>query len=147
MRVRLLCVGKERTKYLDQAIAEYGKRLRPTVRVEIETVPASETTQETNSLLKRIVDDEYVILLDERGVLLSTPELAERIQELQNDAVRSVSFVVGGAHGVSAELRRRADMEWSLSPLVFPHELVRLVVMEQLYRAHDILRGGKYHHG
>lgn len=146
MRVRLLCVGKEHTKYLDEAIAEYARRIRPMTHLDLEVVPVSDVTHETAMLLKRIAEDDYVVLLDERGILLSTHQLAERIHSLQVNSIKSLSFVVGGAHGVGAELRLRADLVWSLSTLVFPHELARLVVIEQLYRAHDILRGGKYHH-
>ena len=146
MRIRVLCVGKVRTKHLESAIEEYLTRLAGAVRVEIEVVPASNITDETTALMKRLTADEYVVLLDERGMLLSTPELARRIEDCQNDAVKRVTFVIGGAHGVEPELSKRAQFVWSLSPLVFPHELVRLLVIEQLYRAYDILRGGKYHH-
>ena len=146
MRIRLLCVGKGRTKHLDGALDDYLKRLTPLVRIDDEIVPSSGTTTETAMLLKRISDDEYVVLLDERGTLMTTPDVAARIERWQNDAVKTVVIIIGGAHGVGPEVHDRADLVWSLSPLVFPHELARLIVVEQLYRAYDLLRGGKYHH-
>lgn len=146
MRIRLLCVGKTRTKYLEDALAEYVKRLSPMVRLDVDVIPASGVKAESAMIAKRLKKDEHVILLDERGTLLSTPQLAEVLHGLQNASVHAVVFVLGGAHGVDEAVSDRADYVWSLSPLVFPHEIVRLLVVEQLYRAYDLNRGGKYHH-
>lgn len=146
MRICLLCVGKSSTKHLEPALQEYLQRLKPFSNVSIEVIPSSDTDSESSQLLKRLDGQDVVVLLDERGQEWSTPELAERIERWQNQGTKSVVMVVGGAFGVSQAVRDRADMVWSLSQLVFPHELVRLIVIEQLYRAYDVLRGGKYHH-
>lgn len=146
MRVRLLCIGRTRTKHLDDALADYAKRLSPMVRLDIDVIPASGVQTESAMIMKRIKSDDHVILLDERGELLSSPELARMLDKLQTSSVRTIVFVLGGAYGVNTEVTERADYTWSLSPLVFPHEMARLIVTEQIYRAYDMNRGGKYHH-
>lgn len=146
MKLTLLCVGKPRTQYLEPAIEAYGARLKHWVSYDIVVVPASTIEQEASKLLARIQPDDRVILLDERGAEWSTPELAKQVENWQNQSVKSVVFVVGGAFGAHDSMQQRADSVWSLSRLVFPHELVRLLVSEQLYRAYDVLHGGKYHH-
>jgi 23S rRNA (pseudouridine1915-N3)-methyltransferase len=103
----------------------------------------SARAEESERLLKRLKQDDFVILLDERGNNLSSPELAAL---LQGRGDHQVVIIIGGAFGVTPELRERADVVWSLSRLVFPHQLVRLILAEQLYRAQEITRGGQYHH-
>lgn len=100
--------------------------------------------EESERILKQIKSDHFVILLDERGNNLSSPELSALLEE-QFTHSQSV-VIIGGAFGVSSELRERADIVWSLSKLVFPHQLVRLVLTEQLYRAQEIAKGSGYHH-
>ncbi len=114
--------------------------------MDIVVVPSSELATESQKLLSRLSPDDVVVLLDERGKQWSTPELSGQIESWQNQAAKSVVFVVGGAFGVTDDLPNRANHVWSLSTLVFPHEQVRLIVAEQLYRAYDLLHGGKYHH-
>lgn len=90
--------------------------------------------------------DDYLVLLDEHGKQLSSPELANFIQQRANESAKTIVFLIGGAFGVSDEVKKRANYQWSLSKLVFPHQLVRLIVAEQLYRACTIIRNEKYHH-
>ena len=90
--------------------------------------------------------DDYLILLDETGKMLSSPSLAEFIQQRANDSKKNIVFLIGGAYGVDEMVKKRADFTWSLSMLVFPHQLVRLMLSEQLYRACSILKNEKYHH-
>lgn len=146
MRLTLLCVGKARTQHLEPAISEYVTRLSRWAELGIVVVPSSTLETESAKLLARTSSDNVVILLDERGTQWSTPELAQKIEMLQNRSVKSVVFIIGGAFGVNDELIQRADHTWGLSRLVFPHEMVRMIVAEQLYRAYDLLSGGKYHH-
>lgn len=94
-------------------------------------------------LLKK---DDYLVLLDERGKQFSSEELAGFIQQRANESEKTLIFLIGGAFGVSQELMKRAHFTWSLSKLVFPHQLVRLMLAEQVYRACTILRNEKYHH-
>ena len=96
-------------------------------------------------VLQRIRDDEYVILLDERGKLLDSPALSKLLLN-PLEASKTVTVIIGGAYGVDASVERRANIIWALSPLVFPHQLVRLILAEQLYRAQEIAQGNPYHH-
>ena len=146
MKLTILCVGKTRTEQFEPAIERYVDRLKRWVKLDIDVIPASDVEQESAKLLDRFGVDDTVILLDETGDNWSTPELAVRIEQCRNQSVRSLIFVIGGAYGVSGAVAQRANYVWSLSRLVFPHELVRLMLSEQLYRAYDVLHGGKYHH-
>ena len=101
---------------------------------------------ESENLLSHIHSTDAVVLLDERGANLSSPALSEKLQSYMNQATHNLIIVIGGAFGVNQDVFKRADFVWSLSPLVFPHQLVRLIVIEQLYRAHTIIAGEKYHH-
>lgn len=101
---------------------------------------------ESDLLLKNIEPNDEVVLLDETGNQLSSVELSNRLQRYMNHGNKNVVFIIGGAFGVSEELMRRSNYTLSLSKLVFPHQLVRLILIEQLYRAHTILAGEKYHH-
>ena len=89
---------------------------------------------------------DYLVLLDERGKQVNSPGLAQFIQQRANESTRKIVFLIGGAFGVDETITQRADFCWSLSPLVFPHMLVRLILAEQVYRACTILRNEKYHH-
>ena len=101
---------------------------------------------ESRMLLEALEPTDYVILLDERGLMLDSPGLANLIQERATNGARKIHFVIGGAFGVNESMRKRADLVWQLSKLVFPHQLVRLLLAEQVYRACTIMRGEKYHH-
>lgn len=103
-------------------------------------------TAESNLLLDSFEPIDFVILLDERGKMISSPRLAEIIGERALNGAKKIHFIIGGAFGVNDELRKRADFVWQLSQLVFPHQLVRLILAEQVYRACSILRNEKYHH-
>lgn len=101
--------------------------------------------EESERIRSRLPDQAYVVLLDERGRQLTSPQFTATL-ERQFVASRPVVIIIGGAYGVDMVLHERADMVWSLSDLVFPHQLVRLILIEQLYRAQEITRGGSYHH-
>jgi 23S rRNA (pseudouridine1915-N3)-methyltransferase len=144
MKITIISVGKQHDSTISEAIATYETRLKKHCNLAWELIPPSDKGQESRRILDRLRG--YVILLDETGVMLSTPDVSARIERLQNDSVKELIIVIGGAYGVTDELKQRADLVWSLSPLVFPHQLVRLILVEQLYRAYDLLSGGKYHH-
>lgn len=101
--------------------------------------------EESRAIFSRLDSQDTVILLDERGKLLDSPALS-RMLSSYIESSRHIVLVIGGAYGVSEELQSRADLVWSLSPLVFPHQLVRLLLIEQLYRAQEIAAGHPYHH-
>jgi Uncharacterized conserved protein len=107
---------------------------------------ADQKDAESELLLKSLDPVDYVVLLDERGKMLSSPELAAVIEQRAINGAKKIHFVIGGAFGVNDAVRKRADLVWQLSKLVFPHQLVRLMLAEQVYRASTIIRGEKYHH-
>lgn len=149
--ITILAVGKKHEDWIQPGLRRYEKRLQRPWDVKWELIPASSfdgdraRQDESERLLARLVGRDYVVLCDERGKLYDSPELSRLIERAFIDG-RSVTLIIGGAYGVSDELRRRATVVWSLSPLVFPHQLMRLIVTEQLYRAQTIARDHPYHH-
>lgn len=150
MSIRVLCVGKKHESWVVEGIERYQKRLHKPFDIEWVLLPHSQREgtaarqEESERIIPRLRDD-YVVLLDERGKSFSSPELSALLLEpLQ--ASRSVTIVIGGAYGVDETVRTRAESVWSLSRLVFPHQLVRLLLTEQIYRSQEIARGGSYHH-
>lgn len=151
MPIVCLAVGKKHEDWVEGGIRRYEKRLKAPFKLEWVLLPHSSQEgsearlEESGRIHKRLKDDDIVILLDERGENLSSPRLAALLEERLNRSKRVV-FVIGGAYGVTEELRLRADMVWSLSRLVFPHQLVRLLLTEQIYRSQEISTGSSYHH-
>jgi 23S rRNA (pseudouridine1915-N3)-methyltransferase len=149
--IQIIAVGKKHEEWVANGIARYEKRLQRPFNVEWVLLPHSAREglvarqEESERILSRVRDSEFVVLLDERGKLLDSPAFASLIRE-PLESSRPVTLVIGGAYGVDQTVHHRADAVWSLSPLVFPHQLVRLIAAEQLYRAQDISRGGPYHH-
>ena len=136
---------------MSEGIERYQKRLKAPFLVEwifmahssFDGLRARE--DESERILSRLDAYDFIILLDERGKELDSPTLAGTIKE-ELDRSRKVLIIIGGAFGVTDALRDKAHLVWSLSPLVFPHQLVRLILIEQLYRAQQITVGGSYHH-
>ena len=151
MAITALAIGKKHESWVTDGIERYTKRLRKPFDLTWKLLPHSSRehdaarNEESARLLSSIKPADFVILLDERGTNLSSGELARKIQG-QFDSGRSVVVVIGGAYGVHADLTRRANFAWSLSHLVFPHQLVRLILAEQVYRAQEIAGGRPYHH-
>ena len=149
--MRIIAIGKKHEKWVTSGIELFEKRLKKPFNLSWDILPHSNFAEEkareeeTQRILAKIKPSDFVILLDERGKNISSPELAKM---LSNGFVNSQNFVIviGGAFGVSEELRQRANFVWSLSKLVFPHQIVRLILVEQIYRAQEISSGGKYHH-
>lgn len=149
--IRVLAVGKKHEAWVGPGIERYEKRLRKPWEVRWELLPHSSLEgararqEESERLLSRLKPEDHVILLDEAGQLLDSLTSSRHLEGLMADG-KSITIVIGGAYGVNIELRDRADMTWSLSPLVFPHQLVRLMLIEQIYRASQISQGSAYHH-
>ncbi len=152
MRLRLIWIGKTRNEHLRALVEDYLKRLARFARAEVVELRESGSTDERICLDeegKRIIgvlaSDALTVLLDVEGATAwSSPELAARLDEWQTRSLKEVAFVVGGHLGVSTEVRKRADVRWSLSPLTLTHEIARVVLVEQLYRAYTIQRGLPY---
>lgn len=149
--ISILSIGKKHEDWVASGLERYQKRLARPYDVTWELLPHSSLEgdrareEESHRILHRIDDRSYVILLDETGKQLDSPGLSQQL-EAQFTYGKSITFIIGGAYGVTEQLQARADYIWSLSPLVFPHQLVRLILIEQLYRAQEIARGGNYHH-
>lgn len=156
MKLQLWSVGKPHETYLKTGIEDFTKRINNYFPAEWHIIPSpknagslSETElkkAEAAIILTLLHKDDYLILLDERGKQISSPELAQWLQQRANESTRRIVFLIGGAYGVDATVMKRANYTWSLSKLVFPHMLVRLLLAEQVYRACTILRNEKYHH-
>ena len=146
MKTLIISPGKAHTPELKDAIAEYETRLRVSLPIEWAFPGIGDKESEGAAILKLLKPDDVVILLDERGKDIDSPGLAALLEENLNKGTKRMVFVIGGAFGVSADVARRAHKTVKLSSLVFPHMLVRLILVEQLYRAWSIRTGGKYHH-
>ena len=151
MPIRILAVGKKHESWVSDGIERYEKRLKKPFTDSWVFLPHSAREglaarqEESERLLSRLSPSEYVILLDERGKMIDSPALSQRIINPLESSI-NVTFIIGGAYGVDDTVHQRADYVWSLSPLVFPHQLVRLLLVEQLYRAQEIAAGNPYHH-
>lgn len=157
MKITILAVGKLKEKYLVQGMQEFIKRLKPYCSLEILEVSENALPErfsvaqlqehleiEAQKILKLVPERAYMFLLDLHGQQLSSEALAAQIDGLTNNYSQFV-FVIGGAFGVGESLRKRADYRWSFSQLTFTHQMIRLLLIEQVYRAFKISKGEKYH--
>lgn len=142
--IRILAGGKSTSGALRTLIDDYSTRLRPPYNLTWEFFPEEKLTTKLAAWPFNRQSD-YVILLDERGTMLDSPRFSQHLSSAWNNS-RNIIIIIGGAYGFSDQIRAQADFVWSLSPLVFPHLLVRLLLTEQLYRASEISRGSNYHH-
>lgn len=158
MRITIVCAGKIKEKYLSAGIAEFMKRLRPFAQVEIKEIheekmpdepSAAEKEQvlqkEGEKLLKLVPAGSFLFVLDVFGREMPSEKLAEKIDQLGVQGRSNITFLIGGAFGLSKEVRAAADERLSFSQLTFTHQMVRLLLVEQIYRCFKINRGEKYH--
>lgn len=151
MLIRVIAVGKKHEAWVAEGIERYQKRLRQPFAVEWVFLPHSSLEadrarqEESERIHSRLGSDDFIILLDERGKMFDSPALSGRLTGWSSNS-KQIVIIIGGAYGVTETLHARADVVWSLSPLVFPHQMVRLILIEQLYRAQQIAQGGSYHH-
>ena len=142
MKISLLVVGKTSDSRIQSFIDEYQNRLKHYVPFEFVVVPESKNDA---AILARLTPAMDVVLLDERGQQFRSIELADWLQKKMN-AGRDLTLIIGGPFGFSKELYARANGQWSLSKLTFSHQMIRIMAIEQIYRAMTILRGEPYHH-
>lgn len=142
--IKIICVGKVKEKYLQEAINDYMKRLSKYHKVKIIELEDSNMIEEKVKILKYIECKDYVITLDIEGMMLSSPELSEKIDKtfITNS---NICFVIGGSDGLDKEIKQRADFSLSFSRLTFPHQLFRVILLEQIYRSFKILNNETYH--
>lgn len=158
MKITILCVGKIKEKYFSDAIAEYSKRLSRYCNLEIIEVQDEKTPdgageaieqkikeKEGKRLLSKFKDGCYHIALAINGKKLSSEGLAAKIEELGTNSVGHIGFVIGGSLGLSNEVLKKCDMHLSFSDMTFPHQLMRVILLEQIYRSYRIISGEPYH--
>jgi 23S rRNA (pseudouridine1915-N3)-methyltransferase len=149
-------VGKPHESFVKEGVEMFTKRISNYFSVQWNIIPMPKNAgimegemlkiKEGEVILSLLGKDDYLVLLDERGKSISSEALAKLLEQRTVESVKNVIFLIGGAYGVSAEVMQRANFKWSLSLLVFPHQLVRLILAEQIYRACSIMRNEKYHH-
>ena len=158
LSVNVLCVGKLKESYWRDACAEYQKRLGAYCRIQVteiaeeriaenpsESQIASTIEAEGKRLLSLITSDTLVVALCIEGKEMDSPRLAQYLERAAVDGISKIAFVIGGSWGLSDTVKMRADMRLSMSPMTFPHQLARVMTLEQVYRAFQISAGGKYH--
>lgn len=148
MNIRILCVGTLKEKYWKDAIAEYSKRLGAYCTLSIEEVresPIEDVNEEGDRILKKIKTDEVVIALEIKGDSKSSQELSSDLDALALSGKSNVVFVIGGSMGLSPAVSSRADRSLSFSRMTFPHQMMRVILLEQIYRSFKISRNEKYH--
>ena len=157
MKVTLICVGKVKEKFYRDAIKEYEKRLGAyiklntieisdeKVKVENDSEIALVMEKEGNNILSKIKDNQYVITLEILGKNLSSEEFSSKIDNLMLTGKSDIALVIGGSYGLSDSVKKRSDFALSFSRMTFPHQMMRVVLLEQVYRAYRIITGASYH--
>jgi len=156
MKLQLWSIGKQHEAYVKMGVEDFTKRINNYFPSDWTIIPPLKNAatlseidlkrKEGEVILNMLQKDDYLVLLDERGKSFTSEKLAEFVQQRANESTKNVIFLIGGAFGVDEAVSKRANYKWSLSQLVFPHQLVRLILAEQVYRACTILRNEKYHH-
>ena len=156
MKLQFWAIGKNHESYVKEGVDLFTKRISNYYPVEWNILPmpknagllseADHKKKESDMITDFLKKDDFLILLDENGKMLTSEGLANFIQLRANESIKNMVFLIGGAYGVSDAVKKRANFQWSLSKLVFPHQLVRLLLAEQVYRACSINRNEKYHH-
>jgi len=157
LKIRVICVGKLKEKYWVDAVGEYAKRMRPYAGLEIVELKESRLKadgasyeemvreEESREILSKIRPGDYVISLEIKGKKCSSEAFSEKIREVENSGAGTLDFVIGGSLGFTQDVSRRADYKLSFSDMTFPHQMMRVVLLEQIYRAYKIMRNEPYH--
>ncbi|ANH83914.1 23S rRNA (pseudouridine(1915)-N(3))-methyltransferase RlmH [Niabella ginsenosidivorans] len=156
MKIAFWAVGKHHEDYVKSGVEEFSGRIGNYFKLEWELIPVPKEAaqlqpkelkkKEAELILSKIAKEDYLVALEERGRQMTSEGLAAFLQHRANAGTRRIIFLIGGAFGLDETVHRRANTLWSLSQLVFPHQLVRLILAEQVYRACTILKNEKYHH-
>lgn len=156
MKIQLWSLGKNHEAYIRAGVEDFTQRISKYYPVTWNIIPLPKNAgmlsemdlkkKEAEIILKWLEKDDFLVALDERGKQMNSEGLAEFIGKRSLESSKTLVFLIGGAYGLDESVLRRANFQWSLSQLVFPHQLVRLILAEQLYRACTILKNEKYHH-
>lgn len=152
----MVAIGRSHEIYIKHGVEDFTKRISNYYPVEWILIPVPKNSASMNendqkqkegeSFLAMIKPDDHLIALDERGKSMTSEDLSAFIMKRSNESIKRLVFVIGGAFGLTENVLKRANYKWSLSTLTFPHQLVRLMLAEQIYRACTIIRNEKYHH-
>ena len=154
MKIVVLSVGRVRQHFVVQGEAEYLQRIKGSFSVELVELgmespesmsPAEVQAREADEVLKKVKSYDYLVVLDERGQSTDSKRFSDFLQKRMNSGIKTLCFVIGGAFGFAEKVRHEADSIISLSALTFPHQVTRLLLVEQLYRAHTLMKGISYH--
>lgn len=156
MKIQCWCIGKKHEPYVSKGVEDFTHRIEKYFQISWNLISTPKNAaslsipalkkKEGEIIMQSILPDDYLILLDEKGIMLTSEKLAAQLQQCANESRKRVIFLIGGAFGVDETVKKRANLIWSLSALVFPHQLVRLILSEQIYRACTILKNESYHH-
>ncbi len=156
MNIEIWSLGKENEGFINDGLNYYFKKTMPYCPVSLHLLQVPKKAASTHIdfikqseeelILKKLQAQHYLVLLDETGKLLDSPQWAKQFEHCMNSGVRTLVILIGGAYGVTATIKQKAKQIWSLSNLVFPHQLVRLIAAEQVYRAFSIIHHSPYHH-
>jgi len=156
MHIEIWSIGKENEPFIEEGLKYYFQKTKPYNSIDLVILQPSKkqaTTdiertklQEEEMVMKRLQPQHYLVLLDERGKQLNSVQWSQQMQQMMNMGTKTLVILIGGAFGVTENVRKQAKQVWSLSTLVFPHQMVRLIVAEQVYRAFSILNNSPYHH-
>ena len=158
LNVNIICVGKLKEKFLTDAIKEYSKRLSAFCKLNITELDetklpdrvsdsdiANALKSESEKILAKVGKDAFVIAMCKEGKMMSSEELSKLFDRISVEGKSRVDIIIGSSFGLSDEVKKRADLRLSVSPMTFPHQLFRVMILEQVYRAFQISTGGKYH--
>ena len=156
MKISLWAIGKNHEPYIKEGTEEFTKRISRYFSIDWNIIPVPKNAamlsemdlkkKEAEVILQWLRPEDFLVALDERGKQLTSEGMASLIQTRTNESTKNLVFLIGGAFGLDKRILSRANFTWSLSQLTFPHQLVRLILTEQIYRACTILRNEKYHH-
>lgn len=147
MKINLVTIGKLKEKFLIEGVEEYLRRIKNFAKVDVREISECRTVdEEGKKLLTQVPRDSFLIVLDVAGVELTSEQLAEKISALTLRGVSDITFLIGGAFGLSDKVRQAANFRLSLSKMTFTHQMARLIIVEQIYRAFKINRGEPYHY-
>ncbi len=154
MKIRILCVGKSKQKFIEEGVQEYLKRISKFMSIKFEILPDVKLTKtntikivkdkEVKIIEKHISERDFTIALDEQGFQFSSQKFSELIKK--NIGYKNIVFIIGGVYGLSEKILRKADLKLSFSKFTFTHQMIRMILTEQIYRAFTIIQGKKYHY-
>jgi 23S rRNA (pseudouridine1915-N3)-methyltransferase len=147
MKISFISIGKQNDSGINLAIEDYTKRINKYFKTEWKIIPSSDKEEEAGKILKVLETGDFVVALDEKGKEFGTMELSQFIEKRMIAGDKRIVFIIGGAYGLDDIVLNKANIKWSLSKLTFPHQLVRLILSETIYRAISVLKNEPYHHG